>query len=297
MLSPFPKIFALGTNYIKDIFNHPVEVSEKLDASQLVVGKINGQLHMRSKGATLYLDNPNKMFMEGISYFSANEHLLPDNMVFYMEYFQKPKHNVLAYDKIPKNHCALFGVRDLTDKFYDNIEEWADKLNIDHVPIIYRGKIESPEQIYELIERKSYLGGADVEGVVVKNYHNPFLLGGQPIGVMAGKYVSEAFKEVHRSNWNKENKSKGRWEAFMDEFKTEARWEKAVQYMRDCNELENDPKDIGKLLKRIHQDIEEEEKEYIKEFLFQHFGKDLKRNSTIGFPEWYKKKLLGYSEF
>lgn len=41
----------------------------------------------------------------------------------------------------------------------------------------------------------------------------------------------------------------------------------------------------------IHRDIEEEEKEIIKEWLWKEFGKDLKRKAAAGFPEWYKEQL------
>ena len=55
MIHPFPKIFAIGTTYILDIFKHEVNVTEKLDGSQLSFGKINDTLYIRSKGAQLFI--------------------------------------------------------------------------------------------------------------------------------------------------------------------------------------------------------------------------------------------------
>lgn len=55
MIKAFPKIFAIGTDYIKDIFSETVEVSEKIDGSQFGFGKINGDVFMRSKGAQLFV--------------------------------------------------------------------------------------------------------------------------------------------------------------------------------------------------------------------------------------------------
>ncbi len=49
--------------------------------------------------------------------------------------------------------------------------------------------------------------------------------------------------------------------------------------------------EYGLLLKEIHSDIEEEEASYIKEWLYIHFRKDLLKNATNGFPEWYKRKI------
>ena len=54
MLTEFPKIFSLGTKYIVDIFDSPVEVTEKLDGSQFTFAKVNDILYYRSKGQMLY---------------------------------------------------------------------------------------------------------------------------------------------------------------------------------------------------------------------------------------------------
>lgn len=297
MIKSFPKIFALGTDYINDIFDGSIEVTEKVDGSQFSFGLVNGELYMRSKGVMLYGDNPEKMFSEAVSQVENISHILPDDTIYYCEYLKKPKHNTLAYDRIPVNHLALFGVCSPSQKFTNNYRDLLDHaqhLGIDIVPLIYEGKINSMEEITAMLERDSFLGGAKIEGVVVKNYDKPFLLGGQPIPLMSGKYVSEQFKEKHKS-WGKEKTGKGRWDAFKEDYKTEARWLKSVHALRDKGDLENDPRDIGKLIKSIQQDITEEEKEEIKTFLWGEFGKEVLRSSVKGFPEWYKKYLLSKS--
>lgn len=290
-IKSFPKIFAIGTDYIKDIFLEEIEITEKVDGSQFVFGRVSGELYARSKGAPLYFDNPNKMFAQALDYVSSIAHLIPDNTIFYCEYLQKPKHNTLVYGRIPKNHLMLFGVSDTTDAFKSNLEEYASLLDIEHVPVVYRGFIKEPQEIFDLIKNKSVLGEADMEGIVVKNYQRPFLLGGQPIPLMAGKYVSETFKEKHKVGWEGQ-KTKGRISLFLDSFKTEARWQKAIQHLKEKGEIENSPKDIGKLMKEISVDIIAEEKEAIKDFLWGEYKGELARTATRGFPEWYKKKLV-----
>ena len=79
---------------------------------------------------------------------------------------------------------------------------------------------------------------------------------------------------------------------FMNSFCTEARWQKAVNHMKEDGRLTNSPKDIGTLFKEVHLDIIEEETDNIKEFLYNHFIKDIKRRATRGLPEWYKEQLL-----
>ena len=73
---------------------------------------------------------------------------------------------------------------------------------------------------------------------------------------------------------------------------TEARWQKAVQHLRDDGELENSPRDIGRLIKEIPNDIKKECEEEIKEKLFKWAWPKMARATHRGFPEWYKEQLL-----
>ena len=297
MIKAFPKIFHIGTSFISDIFVGPVEITEKIDGSQFVFGKdLSGHLFMRSKGAQLFAENPEKMFEPAINYVLSIQQYISRNTAFYCEYLRSPKHNTLTYSRIPRNHLMLWGVSNfIGDRFTSQhtvIEEWADDLDIEPVPLLYYGEIQHPDDILKFMHKESGLGGAEAEGVVVKNYAQQFLLGGQPIPVMAGKYVSEAFKEVHRTGWAKENTAVGKWQAFKDGYATEARWAKAVQHLRDAGKLTDSPRDIGPLLKEIKDDIVAEEKEIIMEFLWKEFGPDVLRRAVAGFPDWYKQQLL-----
>jgi len=295
MIKPYPKIFALGTSYVQDIFSGSVEVTEKLDGSQFGFGKINGELHFRSKGRELHPEVLDKMFKPPIDYITSVSSVLPDNTVFYGEILNKPKHNVLTYDRTPKNNIALFGCCDASShtlfSCYDTLLKWAIMFDVDAAPLIYEGSLKTYLDVMNLMDRDSYLGGTKVEGLVVKNYTQAFLLGGQPIPFMAGKLVSERFKEVAKG-WSKDNTSKGKWTTFVESFKTEARWEKAVQHLRDNGKLTVSLKDIGPIIKEAQTDIAAEEKENIKDFLWNNFGHDIIRNATAGIPQWWKEKLL-----
>lgn len=174
---------------------------------------------------------------------------------------------------------------------HEELQKWADILDIEVVPLVYRGMIKDTDMIKSFLERESILGGAKIEGIVAKNYEKPFLLGGQPISVMSGKYVSEAFKEVHRTSWGGHT-NKGGWELFKSGYRTDARWDKAIQHLTESGELTNTPKDIPLLIIEVQKDIGQEEKEIIKRFLWNSFGKELLRYSVGGLPEYYKNKLL-----
>lgn len=64
-----------------------------------------------------------------------------------------------------------------------------------------------------------------------------------------------------------------------------------VQHLKEKNELEGEPRDIGRLMKEVNLDIIAEEKEAIKEVLWKEFSGDLLRVATHGLPEWYKNEL------
>jgi hypothetical protein len=295
MIKAFPKIFAIGSDYIRDLFTSEVEITEKVDGSQFVFGKVEGTLYMRSRGKQIFPEAPDKMFNEAVSYVCSIEGRIPDNTIYYCEYLKSPKHNVLRYARTPRNHLILFGVSDHTDRFiskHSHLIDLAEDLGIEAVPVLFHGKIDNVEQIRDLLDRVSVLGEVKIEGVVAKNYTIPFLLGGQPIPLMAGKYVSEGFKEVHREKWGSEFTTRGKWEVFLESFRTEARWHKAIQHLAEGGVLENSPRDIGHLIKEIHNDVEAEEKESIKNFLWNHFKGDIQRKAVAGFPEWYKQRLL-----
>jgi hypothetical protein len=295
MISAFPKIFALGTVYIKDIFSGPVEVTEKIDGSQLDFGRIGGELQIRSKGKVQYVDAPDSLFTEAVSTVLDLAADIPDDTIFYCEYLRKPRHNLLAYERIPRNHLALFGMSSPDLEFvseHAKLSDWADRLGLDVVQLLHSGTVGSADDIRALLETQSMLGGCKVEGVVVKNYAQQLLIGGRPIPIAAGKFVSEKFKEVQKTGWKKEHTGRGRWADFCESYRTEARWQKAVQHMREWGELENSPRDIGKLIKEVQRDITEEEKANIQEVLWQQFGGDVLRNAIRGMPEWYKQQLM-----
>lgn len=291
----FPKILHIGDKQISSLFEGQVEITEKVDGSQLGFGKVDGRLFVRSKGRELDLDNPDGMFIHAVEYIKTIEDKIPDNFTFYGEYLQKPKHNTLAYDRIPKNHIALFGVYNYeTKEFYnyDTIKEWAEILSVDAVPVLKIGD-SSPEEVLELVkDQVSYLGGQNIEGVVVKAYKPWMFLGQIPLSVMSGKYVTEAFKEVHIKNWKAENTGKGQLEVAITQYRSEARWNKAVQHLRDAGTLTGTPKDIGDLIKEVRKDVTEEEKENIKNILWKIYGEKFLYSATTGLPQWYKEKIV-----
>ena len=294
----FPKIFHIGERFIENLFKGEVEITEKIDGSQFDFGvDKNGEIVMRSKGQDLtYTDIP-KMFKPAVEQVERLTPLLIKeykDTYFYCEFLSKHHHNILNYERTPKNNLYLFGVQkgEVFISDFNVLCYYADMLEIEKPNLIYNGEIKDVNSLEKLLEEDSCLGKIKIEGIVVKNYEEPSIVGSMIIPISMGKYVSEKFKEKHANEWNTSFTVKGKLELFLESFKSEARWQKAVQHLKEKGELDNSPKDIGKLMVEIKKDILEEEKDNIKEALFRIFDDDITRKSTRGFPEWYKSKLL-----
>lgn len=291
-ITAYPSIHALGHRHIASLFDGPVLVEEKIDGSQFSFGLIDGRLQCRSKGQEIFIDQPEKMFGKAIEYLKTVQHLMSPGWTYRGEYLQKPKHNCLAYSRVPTNHIIIFDVM-LPDGHYLSptvkLHE-AQALGFECVPHFFNtdGKPVELASLERCFEHESVLGGCKIEGVIVKNYHNRDEYGNPLIG----KFVCPAFKEKHKHQWKIPSVQREEFVASLAEsLCTEARWCKAIQHLRDAGKLQGGPEDIGPLLKEINADVLKEETDDIKEALFKHFWPQIARGITKGFPDWYKNEL------
>ena len=289
-INSYPAVYAIGHKVIKDLFVGEVIVEEKIDGSQFSMGVINGELCCRSKGKQIILDAPEKMFAKAIETATELKEELHPEWIYRCEFLQKPKHNVLLYNRVPKKNLVLYdvmvGIEDYAS--YVTKEAEAKRLGLDCVPLLYFGKLSELSVLNELLETVSVLGGTLVEGVVVKNYD----LFTQQKKYAIGKYVSEKFKEVADGDWKRRNPSQNDLlQQLIVRYRTEARWSKAVRHLEERGELLGEPKDIGSLMKEVAIDTRKECEDEIKDILFKHYWKKIQRGITGGLAEWYKDKL------
>ena len=290
----YPKVYALGHRAIETIFDDNVIVQEKIDGSQFSFGVFDGVVKCRSRGQQLDIEAPEKMFSAAVSVVLEIADQLEDGWTYRGEYLSKPKHNTMAYDRIPNGHIILFDVNTGHEKYSDQftIDEEAKRLGLESVPMVYEGAVTSPEQVKSFMTEKSVLGGCTPEGVVVKNYDR-FTPDGK---AMMGKYVTEQFKERHQTDWKERNPGgKDIVTSIADTFNKEAIWQKAIQHLAESGDLQNAPQDIGPILKELHTDVIGENKQDIMDALFKWAWPQLSRRITAGFPQWYKDKLLDES--
>lgn len=290
-LHSYPKIFNLGHPQIDALFSDPVVVEEKVDGSQFSFGRRGQDLFCRSKGAVINVDAPDNMFAAGVETCKELFQHLPDGWVFRGEYLAKPKHNALAYDRIPDRHIAIFDIETEPNRFMDaaSKRQWVgEHLDLEVVPHVYSGMVTSLDQVLSFMDSVSFLGGQEIEGLVFKS-----LTRFGPDGkALMGKHVSEAFKEVHKGAWKEANPGQGDiiMRLIMG-LRTPARWNKAIQHLRDRGELTHTPKDIGPLLREVHVDLEAECADEIKAVLYKWAIGDIKRGAVRGLPEFYKEQL------
>ena len=302
----YPSIYNFGHRAIAEIFFDPVIVQEKIDGSQISFGRysdsdVSWTTHVRSKGAEIHFGSLS-MFDKALLTIQSIQPKLPLDWAFRGEYLMRPKHNVIAYNTTPPGNIVLYDIETTPTNFLEwpDVLAWADQLGLGFAPVLFDGDGDWVHNqrsdtlillwLDNFLKHESILGGSKVEGVVIKNYSR----WGPDKHPLMAKWVSPEFKELHDKSWKKEHPSGG--DIIQDlilSLRTEARWQKAVQHLREQGQIEDSPKDIGKLFKEVPEDVLRECTEYIKEELFKWAWKGkLSRGITAGLAEWYKAELV-----
>lgn len=317
----YPSSFNLGHRAVSSLLTVPHYIEEKVDGSQFSMGLIevieredNGeprfppfwQLRIRSKGAEMNVDAPEKMFGKAAE--TARRLASPEaqaagvglhpGWTYRCEYLRVPKHNTLAYDRVPANHLILFDVSigDQERLGRTDLEAEGRRLGLEVVPLLavdQRGGVTSLEGIRELLETTSILGGNKIEGVVIKQLGVGGFLYGLDHKELLGKFVSEKFREAHGIAWKESNPNAGDILLMLGaKYQHVGRWMKAVQHLREAGQIEDSPRDIGKLIIEVQKDLGKEEKEEISGLLWRWANPHIMRMATKGLAEWYKDILL-----
>lgn len=295
-LHSYPKVFAIGHAAVADLFNGPVLIEEKVDGSQFSFGVIGGQLQMRSHGCEVHAGGQEKMFNLAVAACLELAPALHEGWTYRAEYLAKPKHNNLCYERVPAHNLILFDINTGEEQYLSRAEKEteASRLGLEIVPVLFQGHVYQPDKLLALLDRVSCLGKANIEGIVVKNY-SQF---GRDKKALMGKFVSEAYKETASKEWKASNPTLGDVvDMLIATLRSERRWEKAAERLRDNNILLHEPKDIGPLIKAVQEDIKAEELDFMKDKLLEYALPRVLRAATGGLPEWYKKRLLESQPF
>ena len=240
----YPNIFNLGHSAIKDLLLTPVLVEEKIDGSQFSFGVGEEGIRVRSKGAEMIVDAPEKMFQKAVDTVKELQPILTPGWTYRAEYLTKPHHNTLVYGRTPNKYLIIFDINRGEENYlsYDEKKAECDRIGLEVVQRLYEGMVEKIEQFREFLNADSALGGQKVEGVVVKPVG--YAMWGRDKKCLMGKFVSEAFKESHSLAWKASNPQGGDIIAMLgDSLNSQGRWMKSVQHLRELGQIEDSPRE------------------------------------------------------
>ena len=110
-LHSYPSIINFGHRLALGLLDDPVYVQEKVDGSQFSFGiDADGTVLTRSKGAEIFPETADKLFKGAVEYVHSIKGLLTPGYTYRGEVLCRPKHNTLAYDRVPRHNVVIFDV-------------------------------------------------------------------------------------------------------------------------------------------------------------------------------------------
>jgi len=307
--TPYPKVHNIGSKGFERIFDLPVEISEKLDGSNVSIHRTSEGLKLASRSKWLSHQSPGDagMFSKFVNWVRCSEFdlsCLPDGSALWGEFCNN--HNVLKYEKtcpfvlfdisvtdefgnrqfLPRqNWNRFFSYWFGSDDFmYEHLNPVKTLLAPNYAPPTILGK-DVKDTLDELLKVPSMLGGK-IEGIAIKNYTELTSHG----ELLFCKYVAPEFKEQHRVS-TKGLPGEPIEKQIADNYYNDARLVKGILKLKELGKWAGTVKDIGPLIGVINQDIFTECEQDIKEDLFGHFWKQIARIITSKIPQAYKDKL------
>jgi len=209
-----------GPEYLNQLLSDEIIVTEKLDTYRILFENVNGELKFFKKDNTelsLVERVLTNIWEDAIIELSIilHEEKLPEGLCFGVAYTPVNKPIRLSYDKMPKYILTDVTKRNPSTKKvlesydYDEVTEWASKLNLGRPPVIFAGKLsdtqkkklieygkgnyDEEENLLEIIGN-SYSGSDIIEGIIIKS-------GDQLIQVQTYEFeiLNEAYQRVESS--------------------------------------------------------------------------------------------------
>jgi len=279
----------MGSKQTRDLLDSLVFIEEKVDGSQISFSvDDDGDLEVRSHHQKLDVSNPPKMFRGAVEHIKSIKEVLRRGWVYRGECLEDRRHNVLAYDRTPKGHVAIFDIqmRDGSYLPYPTKSAEADRLGFEAVALLVTSNdIITMKDVEKALDEESELGGVKVEGVVIKPVEYDVFYG---YDLVFGKFVSKRFKEKAAVG---KMEGVSEIEKIASSICTEGRWAKALQKVREVGEAEDNTSDIGRIIREVYKDIDEECLDDIIKMLTNWGVKRVKKAAVAGVAEWYKMVL------
>ena len=179
-----------GPEYLNQLLSDEIIVTEKLDTYRILLENVNGELKFFKKDNTelnLVERALTNIWEDAIIELSIilHEEVLPEGLCFGVAYTPVNRPIRLSYDKMPKYILTDVTKRNQSTKKviesydYDEVTEWATKLNLGRPPVIFKGKL-SDNQKKKLIEygRGNYDEEKKLEDIFGGSYSNSEIIEG-----------------------------------------------------------------------------------------------------------------------
>lgn len=285
----YQKIRNVGHSDVEDIFSGAVSVEEKYDGSMFVFWLGDNGVCCRAKDNFIDMDNPGR-FKKAVETV-VNLSLHPE-YIYYAEFLENARHNIVTYNREPKGNLVLFDVEEIKCPREDNeftsfsVKHYeAERLGLDCVQYITtwtnftsEAAAARAEMLFTTVE--SSLGGP-IEGIVLKNYEYLY-------APLFAKIVQQQFKEKHKRGIPKASF----FDNVTEQYATKARFQKALQRLTDASVLTGTRADVGALVVAVQEDVLEEYGKEINEALIAHYAKEVRNAVIKGLPEWYQYEIL-----
>lgn len=209
-----------GSEYLDQLLNEEVVITEKLDTYRILFENVNGELKFFKKDNTelnLVERVLTNIWEDAIIELSIilHESEIPEGLAFGIAYTPVNKPIRLNYEKLPKYVLTDVTRRNSDTKKviesfdYDEVHEWAAKLNLGRPPVIFKGNL-SEEQKKKLIEYGkgnydeeenlleiiggSYSESPIIEGIIIKSGDQIF-----QVRTYEFEILNEAYEKVESS--------------------------------------------------------------------------------------------------
>lgn len=182
MIHSYPILYNLSRGEIKNILQEDVVVQEKIDGSHFSFKREGDNVIFRTRFQYLDIDKDGRVrnsdcqhFQLGVNSILAIRNDLPNGVTYRGEFLFDFQHNVLAYASVPNGNIILFDI-DKGEQCYlppSAVEAEAKRLGLDAVRTYYQGRLGNKDinsLIKDWLSRIPILGGAFIEGVVIKAY-------------------------------------------------------------------------------------------------------------------------------
>lgn len=242
-----------GEDFLKNLLNNYVIINEQMNGTLFGVKKnkvSNSFSYFKKSGQITYIDRVlMRYYNSAIAHFEKfseeKKQRIPHNFYFGFEYLTSGDPSSSKYDRLPKNNLTLCYIHKLNEKgepietlqSKEDLDKWADFLDVERPPIIFEGFLEDEqkeeilnfvytnfEELYEKFKttsftkyiisilnpelKSSYLKNdldGDIEGIVFRFYEekeeNP------KAKTFLAKLIDPIFEKINKENKRNENKS------------------------------------------------------------------------------------------